>query len=74
MYYLAMETEGDNILEIIGLYTSYESAMEVCKESFENRGFDFKEDFILFENDYRIEEIEVYENINLKIQRYEDIY
>lgn len=74
MYYLAMETEGDNILEIIGLYTSYESATEVCKESFENRGFDFKEDFILFENDYRIEEIEVYENINLKIQRYEDIY
>ncbi|WP_436962312.1 hypothetical protein [Staphylococcus shinii] len=68
-----METEGDSILEIIGLYTSYENAVSVCEESFENRGFNHEEDCELFENDYKIEEVEAWDNIKLKIKKYEEV-
>lgn len=72
--YLTLETEGENILEIMGLYSSYEKALKSCEEHFEDRGFDSKEDEDLFENDYAIKEVELDGNIDMVIQRYENIY
>lgn len=72
--YLTLETEGENILEIMGLYSSYEKALKSCEEHFEDRGFDSKEDEDLFENDYDIKEVELDGNIDMVIQRYENIY
>lgn len=74
MLYLTLETEGENILEIKGLYSSYEKALKSCEEHFEDRGFDIIGDEDLFENDYSIKGIKVDEDINLGIQRYEDVY
>lgn len=72
--YLTLETEGENILEIMGLYSSYEKALKSCEEHFEDRGFDSKEDEDLFENDYDIKEVELDGNVDMVIQRYENIY
>lgn len=58
----------------MGLYSSYEKALKSCEEHFEDRGFDSKEDEDLFENDYDIKEVELDGNIDMVIQRYENIY
>lgn len=53
--YLAQEIEEGEILDIIGIFDSYEKAYERCVELYEERGFSYKNDFEMFQMDYRVE-------------------
>lgn len=53
--YLAHEIEEGEILDIIGIFDSYEKAYKRCVELYEERGFSYKNDFEMFQMDYRVE-------------------
>jgi len=49
--YLAQEIEEGEILDIIGIFDSYEKAHERCAELYEERGFSNENDFEMFQMD-----------------------
>lgn len=52
--YVAYETENTEILNVLGIYTTYQLALNCCEEQFDARCFDITEERDMFENDYSI--------------------
>lgn len=53
--YVLLETEGEEVLDTLGIYVNREDALQYAKDCFIDRGFDLDEDDYMFENDYKIE-------------------
>lgn len=71
--YVALETEGQSILYIIGVYSDEKLARGVCERAFVERGFDLAEDSLMFENDYLIKEMEIDTKTNFEVNGYDAV-